>query len=1397
MPRTAAVTANVAATHTSASAVDLSMTKVGGECTQVGSILVSKTVLVDIMLDGCPGKSLRVYAILDEQSDSTLIDDAALDFFGKQFPSVTYDLVPADASNIIRTVGRQVKGLTVKGVLNNQILKLNDVLSLNKLTNSKAQVTTPEMALMHEHTAPYADKFPPFDSNARVALLIGIDNEKALNTQVPVPGVYPLLHCTSLGCALVGRACLPADHGAGAVRVVGACLTHSVEQAVTAAHVPRITDSDVTTTPARPLGTMNDVFERLPDDESLGTSHDDKVFLEHMQSNVKILPSGSIELPLPFKNDFVLPDNRSAIFMRSKNTITSIKRNPDKVAKCQLAMQKNIDNKFVEEVPQNDLYIDHDKRYYLPVFPVVQSKPHKEDKIRLVYDASAKYQGTSLNDVLLQGPDLTNNLRGVLLRFRERPVAFCGDIESMFNAFKVPSGQCDYLRFFWPHQNDFENDLAEYRALSHVFGCTSSPAVASFGLKYSVHDITFSELKSIRHYIMKAFYVDDGLYCTDTVDEAVQVLKGAVNRLKRHNIRLHKFISNEPEVLKAFPEADCSVSVASFKLQPSELQTTLGVAWSLETDSFTMNVTIPSKPFTKRGILSVINSIYDPINFVTPVILGGRLLQRKFLPTKDSNSPLYSLDWDDNIPAVHRPEWQAWLDSLQSLHNLSVPRCFIPKEFSVSVQDMHVFADASEDAIAYVAYLRSVATDGRVHVAFVSSAAKVAPRSAVSMPRLELCAALEAARAATSLTSELERKPSAVHFYSDSKVALGYIFNETRAFPKYIERRVSEIKCQAPASQWHYVNTHENPADIATRPIGPDTLLNSNWIKGPEFLWQTDFEPELYVNGPCGALMPEEIINVHVTSTQVTKTVHPFFEKNRTLNQLITLFSVILRFRYLVAKRKHERAGHDSGTAPVRCPDRAAAISLLVSTAQSDRYAHIRTLLQQNQHIPEIDPVGALNPRLDDQQLMRVGGRLRHSKLPVPHKHPYLIPKEHPLATAIINHFHAQVYHQGIHLTHGSIIQHGYFIEKGRTLIKNIIKNCVTCRKLRGPLAAQQMADLPPDRLACTPPFTHVGLDVFGPFMTTSGPRTRSSKVTKKLWALIIVCLPSRAIHLEPLDSLSTDSFRLALSRFVAIRGVCKTILSDQGTNFIGAKRQLTEIDIEKVSHELKKSNIEWSFNPPSASHFGGTWERKIGCVRKVLNGMFQLAGTTRMSREEFATVLAKAAAVVNDTPLWECPTAPEDPAPLTPSMLITGKDPGDPISADAIDDQAMADYGPRRHRRVEHLTNVFWKRWQNEYLHTLTKRHKWKHPKPCIAVDDVVLMRDKQVHRREWPMARVIGVTPGCDGLVRAVDLRLAPLHDKSANRFRSRPIHELVLLVPSNNHKCEVLPSTSPSLN
>ena len=460
-----------------------------------------------------------------------------------------------------------------------------------------------------------------------------------------------------------------------------------------------------------------------------------------------------------------------------------------------------------------------------PVFPVVHSK---KQKIRLVFDASAEYSGVSLNSVLLKGPDFNNDLRGVLIRFREGLIGFVADINKMFNNFKVPEEQRNYLRFYWYSNNSPRNKLVQYRSKSHIFGCTSSPAVANFCLRFVAKDLAADNLA--KNYIENAFYVDDGLSSANSASEAVETLQQAIAALGKYNVRLHKVNSSSREVLQAFPESERSSSTHNFRYEEIPSQRTLGILWKPEKDVFAFEVSIPERKFTKRGVISVINSLYDPLGFVAPIVLTARLIQRTILPPKKNADPeLEQYGWDDPLPGKFLEKWENWKQSLESLSSLEIPRCYIPNdEFISSSKELHVFCDASEEAIGFVIYVKSVDKSGNVHLAIVTGGAKVAPKSATTIPRLELCAALEATIVCNNVIKELSYDLSSVTYYSDSRVTLGYLHNTKRQFSNYVTRRVKMILSMTRKHQWRYVSTNVNPADISSRPQTPNELKRSS-----------------------------------------------------------------------------------------------------------------------------------------------------------------------------------------------------------------------------------------------------------------------------------------------------------------------------------------------------------------------------------------------------------------------------------------------------------------------------------------------------------------------------------------------------------------------------------------
>ena len=268
---------------------------------------------------------------------------------------------------------------------------------------------------------------------------------------------------------------------------------------------------------------------------------------------------------------------------------------------------------------------DGEEVWYLPVFGVYH--PKKKDKIRIVFDSSATYQGLSPNKVLMNGPDLINNLIGVLLRFRKEVVAVIADIEQKFNGFYVAERHRNYLRFLWHRDNDPNQDLIEYRMCVHVFGNSPSPAVAMYGLRRCVQSPSGPDAEAVCNYVLNNFYVDDGLASFSTASEAIRVLQETQETLHQEGkIRPHKIASNCQEILKAFPAEDLASDLKNLDLLQDDLPShfSLGLCWNISKDAFVFKIPEDCKPCTRRGTLSTVNSLFDPSDSLHPSLYKAR-----------------------------------------------------------------------------------------------------------------------------------------------------------------------------------------------------------------------------------------------------------------------------------------------------------------------------------------------------------------------------------------------------------------------------------------------------------------------------------------------------------------------------------------------------------------------------------------------------------------------------------------------------------------------------------------------------------------------------------------------------------------------------------------------------
>ena len=429
-----------------------------------------------------------------------------------------------------------------------------------------------------------------------------------------------------------------------------------------------------------------------------------------------------------------------------------------------------------------------------------------------------------------------------------------------------------------------------------------------------------------------------------------------------------------------------------------------------------------------------------------------------------------------------------------------------------------------------------------------------------------------------------------------------------------------------------------------------------------------------------------------------------------------------------------------------------------------------------------VSAIRKLDPFVDPDGLIRVGGRLQRSGLEYAVRHPLLLPSPSKcqVSRLLVQHMHEKAQHQGRHFTSSLLRSSGFWVLGSSTAIRSVLNECYFCKRLYSSPQGQKMAELPSDRVSVSSVFSYTGVDLFGPFLVKQG---RSSV---KRYVALFTCLASRAVHLEVVSSMSTDAFINALRRLVAIRGPIRCLRSDRGTNFVGASNEIRESQVRSFLQKHGCDLVDWKFNVPKSSHFGGVWERQIRSARRILASILEQS-SGQLDDEGLRTVMYEVSAIINSRPLTsESVNDCTAPLPISPANLLTGKS---EVTLLPPGEFQESDLFCRKHwRRVQYLLNVFWSRWRKEYLHTLQSRQKWLSPSRNLQVGDVVLIKDDLAPRSQWSLAKVVAVFPGQDGFVRSARLLVgSPSLDKDGRRTSSlsyleRPVHKLVLLVKAS---------------
>ena len=458
-------------------------------------------------------------------------------------------------------------------------------------------------------------------------------------------------------------------------------------------------------------------------------------------------------------------------------------------------------------------------------------------RFRVVFDCSAKYLGTCLNDVLLQGPDLTNNLTSVLLRFRTEPVALTSDIEKMFYQVKVQPEDRNFLRFYWLPDGDTSHLPDTYRMTVHLFGASSSLSVASYALQLTAENNRDYFDQTIINTMKTSFYVDDFICSVPSEEEAKHLVPEVTFLCELGAFRLTKWVSNRNSVLEVIPVEYRATSVHNLISDDSTTtEHALGIRWYLDRDTLgIMHGDASQRKPTRRNILSLVCSVYDPLGLVAPliVILPAKIILQDMCREKT--------EWNDALSGTHLHTWNQWLQDFHKLCAIEVPRCLKPANFGDTTNaQIHHFADASEKGYGVATCIISTNTDGQVHCMLLFSRSRVAPLKKVTMPRMDLTAATVAVCISLMITQQLGLV--ATHtFWTDSMLVIRYIANETTRFHTFVANRVALIRENCTVDQWRYVESSKNPANMASRGITVDHFLqDESWIKGPSFLRQPE-----------------------------------------------------------------------------------------------------------------------------------------------------------------------------------------------------------------------------------------------------------------------------------------------------------------------------------------------------------------------------------------------------------------------------------------------------------------------------------------------------------------------------------------------------------------------------
>lgn len=502
---------------------------------------------------------------------------------------------------------------------------------------------------------------------------------------------------------------------------------------------------------------------------------------------------------------------------------------------------------------------------YLPHHEVL--KPESQSTpISIVFNSSASYMGHVLNEYYAKGPDVLGDLWGILLRFRQKPVAMAGDISKMYNSVLISELDQMTHRFLWRDMNP--NREPEHYCLQTVTFGDRPSGIISITALHMTAKMFENKYPETSNMIINDSYVDDILHSCETISEAYSKINATDEILQEGGFQIkHWVISGHHDMTE------------DVKVFDTEIEKVLGMTWEPKEDQFSFKVKINfskkcknvrtgldltvdeithkmPNSLTKRMVLSQVASLYDPLGLLTPFTVQCKLLMRQLITLKrEQDAAEQTLSWDDPIPDDMYDQWVCLFKNMFALEKIKFQRCIKP-DSAIGNPTLVVYADASNVAYSTCAYVRIRLQDGTYSARLLAAKSRIAPLRQITIPRLELCAAVLASRLRKAIEKELNFVFDRVFHLVDSQIVRAQIQKESHGFGTFVATRIAEIQTHTDTSEWWWVPSDVNAADYATRPQHPLSLgSDSVWQNGPEYL--TLPVEEWPISQPCVQRLPD------------------------------------------------------------------------------------------------------------------------------------------------------------------------------------------------------------------------------------------------------------------------------------------------------------------------------------------------------------------------------------------------------------------------------------------------------------------------------------------------------------------------------------------------------------